>query len=490
MSHTKADTLKRLSHEHYRARFLSAEALERKVNPISSLAPLERTPGVISLLAGKPNPTTFPIASLSLSARAPGFKSGDNESDTAGGAGDLVNLKLSDEALKEALQYGEGGGVRQFLGWICGLQEKVHGRTCELYKRGIASEGWKIMIGVGSLDAFYKAIKSIVNPGDPVLLESPTYATVLPTLHSLHCSQIGIFRPAVQTDEDGVSVPHLRSILETWPKGKPKPKVFYTIPTGSNPTGATATTERRIEVLKLAREHDFLILEDDPYYFVYYGDTPRPPSYFNLEAKLAETEGTEVGRVVRFDSFSKLLSAGLRIGWASGPEPIIDVMIQFTMTVHIHTPSMTQMLTYTLLSSPSWGHDGLLVHAERISQFYRQKRDAFEALMQKYLGAGATSEDAPLAKWTKPAAGLFFWFEIIVDKSTGGNSETLIRTKAFQNGVLALPGAVFLPGNEQGKTGYVRASFSLLDEGHAEEALKRLRKTILQARNEFSRGKL
>ncbi|KAF9260120.1 PLP-dependent transferase [Marasmius fiardii PR-910] len=470
-----------ISKSHYRARFLSEEALERKPNAIRSLLPLERTPGLISLLAGKPNPTTFPIAGLSLSIRDPRSEIKnirDSKIDTDD-ATDLIELKLSKEDLEEGLQYSEEGGVRKLMGWVCGLQERVHGRKCGLYDQGVADEGWKVTIGAGSQDVLYKAIKSILNPGDYVLVESPVYPGVFPIFHSMHCPQVEI-----KTDEDGVSVMHLRSVLESWPEGKPKPKVFYTVPTGSNPTGATATTERRIQVLQLAREHDFLILEDDPYYYLFYGDTPRPPSYFALEVTLPEKE---LGRVVRFDSCSKVLSAGLRIGWASGPEIILDAMIQCTGMLNLQTPTITQIMTYSLLSSPSWGYDGFLLHADQVAAFYKRKSDVFETYMQKYLGVGASGEDIPLAKWEKPKAGLFFWFKIIDDlssQSDEGDSEALVRTKAFKNGVLALPGTVFLPGDEPKKTGYVRASFSLLDEGDVEEAMKRLRTTILEARKE------
>ncbi|KAL0576846.1 hypothetical protein V5O48_005143 [Marasmius crinis-equi] len=347
MGDQTSEVLERVPTSHYRSRFLSTEALERKPNPIRSLFPLEQTPGLLSLLAGKPNPTTFPIASLSLSIRDPrseinNIQDSKNESDKVA---DLVNIRLSKDELEEALQYAEEGGVQ------------------------------------------------------------------------------------IQTDEDGVSVSHLRLVLESWPEGKPKPKVFYTVPTGSNPSGATATAERRAEVLRLAREHDFLILEDDPYYYLYYGDTPRPPSYFSLEATLAKEEGIEIGRVVRFDSCSKILSAGMRIGWASGPEPIIDAMVRCvgtfpldfheqlynplvrvqTASINLQTPTLTQMITYALLSSPSWGLEGFLLHASQVAAFYKRKCDIFETYMQRYLGTGSDVQGASLAKWEKPKAGMFYW---------------------------------------------------------------------------------
>uniref|UniRef100_A0A0W0EUN6 Aminotransferase class I/classII large domain-containing protein n=1 Tax=Moniliophthora roreri TaxID=221103 RepID=A0A0W0EUN6_MONRR len=443
----------------YYQRFLSRESLERKINPIRNLFPLERVPGVISLLAGKPNPTTFPIAGISLTVRDPRSAIKDKKSESDDSA-DLAEVKLDKATLEEGLQYAEEAGVRSLMNWFCGLQERVHGRRCTLYDEGgvdEAGEGWKMTIGVGSQDMIYKAIRAIVNPGEPVFLESPVYPGLPPILHSLHCEQIEI-----PTDDQGVSTAHLRNILESWPEGKPKPKIFYGVPTGCNPTGATASLERRIELLKLSREHDFLILEDDPYYYLYYGDSPRPPSYFGLEALVPVSEDgsslPEVGRVIRLDSLSKVLSAGIRIGFASGPQPLLDALIKVTATVNLQTPTLTQIITYSLLTSPSWGYDGFQRHTEQIAEFYRRKRDVFEQYMTKYLGSG--EDGGALAKWATPKAGLFFWFKILIDpdSESDGDSEALIQTKAFQNGVLALPGTVFLPSSQgTRKTGYVRS---------------------------------
>ena len=91
---------------------------------------------------------------------------------------------------------------------------------------------------------------------------------------------------------------------------------------GSNPAGVTANYETRVELLKLAKKHDFIIIEDDPYYFIYYGDTPRAPSYFALEGRILG----EVGRVLRLDSFSKIMSSGLRLGWVTGPTYLVDAL--------------------------------------------------------------------------------------------------------------------------------------------------------------------
>ncbi|KAF5374493.1 hypothetical protein D9615_009117 [Tricholomella constricta] len=440
----KQESIKSLPAEYY-TRFLSDVAKSRKPSAIRSLFPLENTPGLLSLLAGKPNPTTFPFTSLSFTARSPVGEDSD------------VRLKLDDSVLALGLQYGATSGFEPLVDWIYGLQEFSHGR-----KR---SEGWRLSIGSGSQDLIYKAVTALVNPGDSILVESPVYAGVLPMFHNLKCEQI-----EVETDAHGISSSSLRSILENWPAGKPKPRVLYTVPYGCNPTGMTATLERRKAVLSLAREHDFIILEGepyDPYYYLYYGKAPRYPSYFSLELEEPET-----GRVLRFDSLSKILSAGIRIGFASGPKSLLLAIDGHTATSNLQTPSLTQAIVWKLLDS--WGYEGFKKHTENVSEFYRTRRDVFERAMQKHLSG--------LAEWTIPEAGMFFWFKLLLgdDPSVEGDSQAVIRDKAVERGVLALPGTVFLPNGR--KTPYVRASFSLLDDAEVEEAVNRLGKVIQDAR--------
>lgn len=157
----------------------------------------------------------------------------------------------------------------------------------------------------------------------------------------------------------------------------------------------TATLERRLEVIKLARAHNILIIEDDPYYYLYFGSRPRPPSYFALEAR----DGGRTGYVLRFDSFSKILSAGIRIGAVTGPEPLLRAIDMHTATANLQVSSLTQAITYTLMSS--WGYDGFCKHTEEVSNLYRMRRDIFENAMKRHLDG--------LADWDTPEAGMFFW---------------------------------------------------------------------------------
>ncbi|KAI0313863.1 PLP-dependent transferase [Amylostereum chailletii] len=429
--------------EEFYTPFLSDLAKNRKPSPIRGLFPLERTPGVISLLAGKPNATMFPFRAVQFTTHAPEDPARELE------------LVVPPGVLAQGLQYANTDGIPPLVAWLTMLQEREHARNS-------GAEGWRVSATAGSQDAIYKAVHAIFDPGDAILVEKPVYAGVIPIFQSLHLDMI-----EVETDAQGIRSSSLRDILESWPAAKPKPKALYTVPYGCNPTGMTATLDRRLEVLELSRAHNFLILEDDPYYYLYYGAAPRTPSYFTLEAQTGD-----VGRVLRFDSFSKILSAGIRIGFATGPAALVDAIDMHTSSANLQACSFAQAVVYTLLDA--WGLDGFKTHARAVAAFYRAKRDAFERALRAQLEG--------LAEWSTPEAGMFFWFKLLIHPTSDveGDSTDLIRNKAYQAGVLALPGTVFLPNGAQ--TAYVRASFSLLEEADVQEALRRLREVILQER--------
>ncbi|THH06381.1 hypothetical protein EW145_g4121 [Phellinidium pouzarii] len=423
-----------------------ADGTQMKQNPIRSLEHYERQPGMLTLLAGKPNTSVFPLTSFQFTATSPENPSRQDQ------------LSVTGALLAQSLQYCPTAGIPSLLEWLAGLQAYSHGRK---------KEGWRVTTGVGSQDLLYKATSAVINPGDYALIESPSYAGYIPVLTRLKCKIISI-----ESDSEGIKPSSLKTVLENWPKSRPLPKLLYTVPYGCNPSGATTPTDRRREILALARKYNFLIFEDDPYYYLYYGKTPRPKSYFTLEL-----EQPEVGRVVRFDSLSKTISGGLRIGFASGPETIIDAVDILSSISTLQASTFTQVIADTLLRH--WGYAGFNAHAERAAAFYRRRRDLFECAMQKHL--------VGLAEWTTPDAGMFFWIKLLLADPTdpsapAGDSTTVLQT-ALAHGVVVLPGVAFMPDGQ--KTPYIRASFSQLDDNMVEESVKRLASAILETRRQF-----
>ncbi|KIO34446.1 hypothetical protein M407DRAFT_16962 [Tulasnella calospora MUT 4182] len=433
----------------YYDRYLSDKARRCPPSPFAKLNGPSRIPGMLSLFAGRPSSETFPYRALTLTISHPDIPNRDKSS----------RVELDGDLLGEALQYSDTGGIRRFVDWLYGLQERYH-------KRRHHDEGWSSSVGCGSQDLLFKLFMCLLDEGDSILVESPVYAGVIPIFHLLKCHAT-----EVATDPDGIVADDLERVLRNWPKDRPKPKLLYTVPYGCNPTGASTTFERRVKVLNLAREFGFLIFEDDPYFYLYYGDPPRSPSYFQLEKEIPGT----IGHVMRFDSFSKILSSGMRVGFVSGPTAIITAMNRLTASSMVHAPGLAQAVTYSLLNH--WGYEGFQQHLDYLSSVYRRKRDLFMAAMQKHLTG--------LAEWSIPEAGLFVWFKVFlppVPESKEGDSEDLIVRRALKEKVLALPGTSFFT---DGRTSaYVRASFTMIPEEYFDEAMRRLAKVVEEAREE------
>nr|GAT47083.1 predicted protein [Mycena chlorophos] len=293
-----------------------------------------------------------------------------------------------------------------------------------------------------------------------VLVETPVYAGVLGFLAALPCQLI-----EVAADAQGLNPSNLEEIRSNWETthpGKRFPKFLCTIPSGSNPTGASIPESRKIVVLKLAKKYDFLVLEDDAYAFLYYGpDGQQARSYFALETEI----NGEEGRVVRFDSLSKVFSGGMRSAAVN----------MITSNTNLQPNSLAQLIAFKVLSR--LGPEGFLAHCKQVASLYSTRRDNFERLARKYLG------DDGLAQWTTPVAGMFLYIKLIANTDgSPTDSEFLIRERAVAKGVLAVPGTAFMP--LAGKSAFVRVSFSIIEDADAEEACRRLREVLLEARAE------
>jgi len=293
-----------------------------------------------------------------------------------------------------------------------------------------------------------------------VLLEAPLYAGVLPYLKAINAEMV-----EVEVDEEGMSAVKLEEVLAAWPEGKKRPRVVYCNPTGCNPSGCSASKQRKLDVLKVAKKYGLIILEDDPYYYL---SQELIPSYFELETEIFP----EGGHVVRFDSVSKLLSAGLRLGWATGPAEIIQAMDVTTAMNNLHTSSISQVVAFRLMRH--WGIEGFLAHSKAVADFYATRRRTFESFAHKHLDG--------LATWVSPVAGMFLWLDL---RPAGiEDSFELIRHEAIAKGVLAVPGKSFYPSGRSSP--HVRLSFSLIDlETEAELGIERLAGAIRDKRKEM-----
>lgn len=301
---------------------LSSQAKLSLPDGIRGLFPLEKT-AKVSFLAGKPNPSTFPFEKVTLHLKPPlenapevaidGHVNGDAiRSDGAGG----VTLEIQGEDLDEALQYGPTAGLPRLVTFLTEFASVVHNRPvpgAAAQKRSsstppsvapsrpdsphhpsrdqrqtmeselqVTATGepstervndtastsashaeevpWRVSVGAGCQDLLYKAYQAVLDRGDTILVESPVYAGVLAQWQVL-----GIEPVEVPVDSHGLSDVELARVLREWPEGKKRPKVLYTVPVGSNPTGTSSPEDRKLKVLQICKDNDLLILEDDPY---------------------------------------------------------------------------------------------------------------------------------------------------------------------------------------------------------------------------------
>lgn len=421
------------------ARFLTATSAARKPSPIRIWADiLSRAPkSVISLATGSPNPNTFPFKTAVITT-----KQGNT-------------IQFDEEVMKRALQYSPTAGIPELLSWLKQLQVKLHNPPTIHYP---SSQGqMDICVTAGSQEGLSKVFEMIVNRGDNILLNEPAYSGTLQALLPLGCNIIN-----VASDGYGIIPDSLKEVLSRWKPEDSKnpqkntPKFLYTVPNGNNPTGNSLTSNRKKEIYELARKYDFLIIEDDPYYFLQF-NKPWTPSFLSMDVD---------GRVIRADSFSKILSSGLRIGFITGPKPLVERIVLHTQVSTLQTSTFTQLLVSQLLHQ--WGEEGFLAHVDRVIDFYRSQKDAILAAADKWLSG--------LAEWHAPTAGMFLWIKVkgIYDV------KKIIEEKAIKKEIFFISGSDFYIDSAS-PSPYLRASFSLASPEQMDKAFQRLAELIKES---------
>lgn len=239
------------------------------------------------------------------------------------------------------------------------------------------------------------------------MLEEYTFASAAETAWPL-----GLKAAAIAIDEQGLIPEAMDDLLSNWDektRGARKPFVLYTIPTGQNPTGATQSVERRKAVYKVAQKHDVIIVEDEPYYFLqmqpYTGaDAPpvAPPAsneeFLRLLVPSLLSLDTD-GRVMRLDSFSKVIAPGTRTGWVTASAQIVERFIRHNESSAQNPSGLSAITLYKLLDE-TWGHDGYLQWLRHLRVEYTARRDALLLACEKFL-------PKDIITWTPPAAGMF-----------------------------------------------------------------------------------
>ena len=345
-----------------------------KPSAIREILKVTQDPSVISFAAGNPAPEAFPVKEMKQIAD-----------------------ELFDERAAYALQYGVSEGYAP-------LRELTAARLKEKYNIGTPDDD--LIILSGGQQVMDLTAKCFLNEGDTILVEDPSFIGSLNCFRSYGAHLVGI-----PMEPDGIDVDALERALKT----EKNVKLMYLIPTFQNPTGRVMSLAKRRRVLELSKRYDVPIIEDNPYYELRYSGEYVPT------LKSLDTDG----RVIYAGSYSKVLSPGIRLGFACANKEVISKLVVVKQVSDVHTNLFFQMIAAEYLSRYS-----LDEHIAQVCAIYREKRDAMADALNKYC--------ADTLHFESPEGGLFLWCDI-----RSGRDGRDLCTISGKKGVAAVPGVAF-----------------------------------------------
>jgi 2-aminoadipate transaminase len=372
-------------------------------------------PGLISFAAGYPAPEVFPWEDL----RA------------------ITNDLLARHD-GSTLQYGATRGYRPLI---------EHLRADTLKRRGIEARLEEMIITTGSQQGLDLAGRVLIDPGDAVLVELPTYSGAIAAFHNLQAQLIG-----VEQDAEGLNLASLDRTIERLSSEGRRAKFVYVTPNFQNPAGLLMSRPRRHALLEAAARHDLVILEDDPYGSIYFDDATKEEETRPIKADDRD------GRVVYLGSISKTLVPGFRVAWLVAPEPIAQKVELAKQATDICTGVFDQRVVHAALDR------GVVSKiAPDLRTHYQGKRRVMERSLRETL-EGRVS-------WTSPRGGFFLWITL-----PAGVDDRALFERALQHKVSFVIGSAFFV--DGGGHSFARLSFSGITPAHIEEGVTRLAAAI------------
>ena len=279
--------------------------------------------------------------------------------------------KLAVDSTARALQYGPTDGMREIK---------------EVIQEVMAAEGTPvdpddILVTTGGQQVIDLVCKTLLDPGDVVVAEAPTYPGAVAAFSAYQADLVQI-----EMDQDGMKIDELEATLDRLESEGRRPKFIYTIPSFQNPAGVTMSLPRRKRLVEVAAERELLVLEDNPYGLLRYEGEPLPT--------LRTLDGGEF--VIYLGTFSKILSAGVRLGWAAAPRPIYEKLNVGKQGVDLCSSSLSQLFVVRYFREGNWDE-----YVGSLRELYRKRRDTMLDALAEHFPAEAT--------WTRPRGGLFLW---------------------------------------------------------------------------------
>ncbi len=374
------------------------------------LMAITERPEVISLAGGLPDTSTFPPESL---------------------AAIMAKMAATDAA--RALQYGPTEGLRVATECIAQV----------MAAEGTPVDPEDVLVTTGGQQVIDLVCKTLVDPGDVIVAEAPTYPGAVPAFSAYQADVVQI-----AMDDDGMRIDELEGALERLEREGRRPKFIYTIPNFQNPAGVTMSLPRRKRIVEVARERELLVLEDNPYGLLRYEGDPLPT--------LRALDGGHY--VVYLGTFSKILAPGIRLGWAAAPAPVLEKMNLGKQASDLCSSSLSQLFVASYFAHHRWQD-----YVASLRELYRRRRDT----MLDALGEHFPRE----ASWTRPAGGLFIWATLPDYLDT-----TDLLARALSRNVAFVPGrAAFLDGRGGSS---MRLNFSGIDEDSIREGIRRIAEVV------------
>jgi 2-aminoadipate transaminase len=395
---------------------LSAVGRRLQSNAIRKLTKLLGSREVISLAAGAPSFETFPVEELAeISARV-----------------------LRDHA-RFALQYGPTRGLSSLVEAVAGI----------LRSRGIASaKPSEIVMTTGSQQGLDLIARVLLDPGDVVMVELPSYIGGLIALYNSQAELVG-----VRQDDDGMVIAELRDKIDRALSEGRRVKCIYTIPNFQNPSGVTLAAERRKELAEVAEQYDLLIIEDDAYFDL----------YFTEEAsRLKPLAAICPDRVVYLGTFSKVLAPGLRSAWLRAPEALATKVELAKEGADLSSSMFDQAIVSESI------REGLIERRlPELREFYRIRCRAMLEALERFAPAGS--------RWTKPVGGFFILMQLAAEADAAA-----VLPEAIENGVAYVPGQTFFVDGSGANT--LRLAYSKESPERIEDGVQRMCRVFQNAK--------
>jgi 2-aminoadipate transaminase len=408
----------------YEALFASRTSGMKSSAMREMMALTERT-DVISLAGGLPDTSTF---APELYAK--------------------LMAQVAAESTARALQYGPTEGMAATVGCIVEV----------MAQEGTLVDASDVIVTTGGQQVIDLVCKTLIDPGDVIVAEAPTYPGAVPTFSAYQADV-----EQIEIDADGMPIDALEETLDRLQAQGRRPKFIYTIPNFQNPGGVTMSLARRRRLVEVARERELLVLEDNPYGMLRYEGEPLPTLYsLDAESGGRSTAGGAADLVIYLGTFSKIISPGLRLGWAVAPRPVLEKLNLGKQGADLCSSPVTQMFVAAYFREqgseshppkPAW-----IEYVQRLRDLYRTRRDVMLEALEEHLGGRAS--------WTKPGGGLFVWATL------DGNVDTT-DLLARSEGVAFVPGRAAYVDGRSGSSS-MRLNFAGVPEAQIREGVRRI----------------